>query len=126
MQPPVHGSQQQADEACVSIMCAYEFVLVSDTLSADTASDVHSLKGFHLTASLILLLQVVHEPVEQWQSVRTVEGDTLNLLDKFYSNPPKYAYTFQNYVFMSRVLQVGRQQTVVTVPPVHPSYSAYC
>jgi deoxyadenosine/deoxycytidine kinase len=50
---------------------------------------------------------VVHEPVDQWQSVPTVEGGTLNLLDRFYSDPERYAYTFQNYVFMSRVLQVG-------------------
>jgi deoxyadenosine/deoxycytidine kinase len=60
---------------------------------------------------LLLLLpgsaQVVHEPVDQWQSVPTVEGGTLNLLDRFYSDPERYAYTFQNYVFMSRVLQVG-------------------
>lgn len=33
-------------------------------------------------------------------------GSTLNLLDKFYQDPEKYAYTFQNYVFMSRVMQV--------------------
>lgn len=50
--------------------------------------------------------QVVHEPVDQWQCVPTVEGGTLNLLDRFYSDPERYAYTFQNYVFMSRVLQV--------------------
>eukprot|EP00879_Flechtneria_rotunda_P026725 GHRR01028546.1.p1 GENE.GHRR01028546.1~~GHRR01028546.1.p1 ORF type:complete len:100 (+),score=18.99 GHRR01028546.1:635-934(+) len=54
-----------------------------------------------------LCVQVVREPVEQWQSVPTVEGGTLNLLDRFYSDPQKYAYTFQNYVFMSRVLQVS-------------------
>lgn len=49
--------------------------------------------------------QVVHEPVEEWQ--RVPSGDsTLNLLDKFYSDPQKYAYSFQNYVFMSRVMQV--------------------
>ena len=44
--------------------------------------------------------------MDQWQSVPTVEGGTLNLLDRFYSDPERYAYTFQNYVFMSRVLQV--------------------
>lgn len=51
-------------------------------------------------------LKVVHEPVEEWQRVPSVGGNTLNLLDKFYSDPEKYAYTFQNYVFMSRVMQV--------------------
>eukprot|EP00879_Flechtneria_rotunda_P004595 GHRR01004851.1.p1 GENE.GHRR01004851.1~~GHRR01004851.1.p1 ORF type:complete len:580 (+),score=187.65 GHRR01004851.1:155-1894(+) len=57
-------------------------------------------------------LGVVREPVEQWQSVPTVEGGTLNLLDRFYSDPQKYAYTFQNYVFMSRVLQERNSQGI--------------
>lgn len=38
--------------------------------------------------------------------MRSSGGSTLNLLDKFYQDPQKYAYTFQNYVFMSRVMQV--------------------
>jgi len=50
--------------------------------------------------------QVVHEPVEEWQRVPSANGSTLNLLDEFYNDPKKYAYTFQNYVFMSRVMQV--------------------
>jgi deoxyadenosine/deoxycytidine kinase len=56
-----------------------------------------------------LAVQVVHEPVEEWQKVPSgPKGQqTLNLLDKFYQDPQKYAYTFQNYVFMSRVMQVS-------------------
>jgi deoxyadenosine/deoxycytidine kinase len=55
-----------------------------------------------------LTVQVVHEPVEEWQKVPSGPNgkQTLNLLDKFYQDPQKYAYTFQNYVFMSRVMQV--------------------
>lgn len=44
--------------------------------------------------------------MEEWQRVPRVDGSTLNLLDEFYKDPEKYAYTFQNYVFMSRVMQV--------------------
>lgn len=54
--------------------------------------------------------QVVHEPVEQWQRVPDGSGGTLNLLERFYEDPPKYAYTFQNYVSLSRVQQVGTDQ----------------
>jgi deoxyadenosine/deoxycytidine kinase len=51
----------------------------------------------------------VQEPVEEWTRVpASTGGSTLNLLDKFYQDPEKYAYTFQNYVFMSRVMQVRR------------------
>jgi hypothetical protein len=55
-------------------------------------------------------VQVVHEPVEEWQRVPSIGGSTLNLLDKFYQDPKEYAYVFQNYVFMSRVMQVRRRR----------------
>ncbi|KAG2426957.1 hypothetical protein HXX76_012742 [Chlamydomonas incerta] len=44
----------------------------------------------------------VKEPIEQWQSVG---GGGVNLLDLFYRDPARLAYTFQNYVFLTRVLQ---------------------
>lgn len=47
--------------------------------------------------------QFVKEPIEQWQSVG---GGPVNLLDLFYKDPARLAYTFQNYVFLTRVLQV--------------------
>lgn len=31
----------------------------------------------------------------------------MNLLEEFYKNPERMAYTFQNYVFLTRVLQAG-------------------
>jgi len=47
-------------------------------------------------------MQVVPEPVDKWQSV----GDgKVNLLMEFYREPTRYAYTFQNYVFLTRVMQ---------------------
>ena len=51
----------------------------------------------------ICSLQIVPEPVEQWQNVGGQGG---NMLDHFYKNPQRYAYTFQNYVFITRVMQV--------------------
>lgn len=49
------------------------------------------------------LLQMVPEPVDQWQNVNGQGG---NMLQQFYDNPRRYAYTFQNYVFITRVMQV--------------------
>jgi len=46
---------------------------------------------------------VVPEPVDKWQNV---DGKGGNMLDEFYSNPQRFAYTFQNYVFVTRVMQV--------------------
>ena len=47
-----------------------------------------------------LNVQVVLEPHERWQQV----GGTENLLDKFYKDPHRWAYTFQSYAFVSRVM----------------------
>ena len=48
--------------------------------------------------------QVVPEPVDKWQNV----GDgKVNLLMEFYQDPQRFAYTFQNYVFLTRMMQVG-------------------
>ena len=52
------------------------------------------------------IIEVVPEPVAEWQHVQSGDGDrVLNLLDMFYRNPQKYAYTFQHYVLMTRVNQ---------------------
>jgi deoxyadenosine/deoxycytidine kinase len=34
----------------------------------------------------------------------------VNLLMEFYRSPERFAYTFQNYVFLTRVMQVAGQQ----------------
>lgn len=50
------------------------------------------------------VLQVVPEPVDKWQNVGKGK---VNLLMEFYKAPERFAYTFQNYVFLTRVVQVG-------------------
>ncbi|KAI7842119.1 hypothetical protein COHA_004312 [Chlorella ohadii] len=53
------------------------------------------------------ILKVVQEPVQQWQEYRCrdIEGNEKmeNVLEKFYSDPDRYAYSFQHYVLLSRV-----------------------
>ena len=62
------------------------------------------------------VVEVVPEPVEKWQDVG--EGH-VNLLDLFYQDQQRYAYTFQHYVFVTRMLQekdsrenLGREKTL--------------
>lgn len=50
-----------------------------------------------------VLEQVVQEPVAKWQGANGAP----NLLQMFYREPARYAYTFQNYVFMTRVMQAS-------------------
>lgn len=44
---------------------------------------------------------VVFEPHEKWQNI----GKAGNLLQKFYEDTPRWAYTFQAYAFLSRILE---------------------
>lgn len=48
-----------------------------------------------------LNVQIVLEPHEQWQRVA---GTDHNLLHKFYKDPNRWAYTFQSYAFVSRIM----------------------
>lgn len=59
--------------------------------------------GMHLKG----LAKAVPEPVHSWQRIPCGRSEQAshNLLKEFYANPEKYAYVFQNYVFMTRFLQ---------------------
>ena len=56
---------------------------------------------------------MVPEPVESWQQIARVQKGLQphNLLGEFYKDPERYAYTFQNYVFMTRFLQERNSST---------------
>lgn len=47
-----------------------------------------------------LNVQIALEPHERWQNV----GGGENLLDAFYKDPKRWAYTFQSYAFVSRIM----------------------
>lgn len=47
-----------------------------------------------------LPVQIVYEPHTKWQKV-----DDENLLDKFYQDTKRWAYTFQSYAFVTRVVE---------------------
>ncbi|XP_058218137.1 uncharacterized protein LOC131329087 [Rhododendron vialii] len=54
------------------------------------------------TLELQDLVEIVPEPIHKWQDVGENHH---NVLDAFYAEPHRYAYTFQNYVFVTRVMQ---------------------
>ncbi|KAM7266658.1 hypothetical protein ACFE04_004555 [Oxalis oulophora] len=54
------------------------------------------------TLELQDLVEIVPEPIDKWQDVGP---DHFNILESFYAEPKRYAYTFQNYVFVTRVMQ---------------------
>lgn len=48
-----------------------------------------------------LNVQVVYEPHEKWQDINGAG----NLLENFYADTKRWAYTFQSYAFITRVLE---------------------
>jgi deoxyadenosine/deoxycytidine kinase len=48
-----------------------------------------------------LPVQIVYEPVAQWQNVGAGE----NVLKKFYQDTQRWAYTFQSYAFITRIIE---------------------
>ena len=55
---------------------------------------------------IAVVKQVVPEPVARWQDLDGSGGESYNILDAFYAQPERFAYTFQNFVFLTRVQQV--------------------
>lgn len=51
-------------------------------------------------------VSIIFEPVDQWQTMEN--GD--NLLDLFYKDMPRWAYTFQTYAFISRIKKLIQHQ----------------
>jgi len=59
-------------------------------------------------------VHVVYEPCDKWQKV---VGDE-NLLENFYRDTPRWAYTFQSYAFITRVLE-QEQHAYANAQPIH-------
>ena len=68
-----------------------------------------------------LQVQIVPEPHEKWQSV----GGTENLLEKFYTDTSRWAYTFQTYAFVTRVVEVETYAKKTSFPALILERSVY-
>ena len=53
--------------------------------------------------------QVIYEPVDMWTSLSDDSGT--NILEYFYNNQKRYAYTFQSLAFISRMEKLGEIDT---------------
>lgn len=63
-------------------------------------------------------IHVAPEPVWRWQNVGGTTGHNgHNLLDKFYNDKERYAYTFQNYIFFTRMMQEQESANAMKAQP---------
>jgi len=49
-------------------------------------------------------IQVVYEPVDEWASIKNKNGK--NILEEFYANQARYAYTFQSIAFRTHIKNI--------------------
>jgi len=70
-----------------------------------------------------LHLDVVYEPTDKWQR-KEKEGNLLNL---FYKDTQRWAYTFQSYAFITRIqAHLEHQKTITSNNPQIYERSVYC
>ncbi len=72
---------------------AQRYFIVEGNIGAGKSTFLEMLKQY-------LNIQTVLEPHQQWQDV----GDGHNILDLFYKDPKRWAYSFQAYAFISRIM----------------------
>ena len=58
------------------------------------------------------IVEIVPEPVDEWQRLLSYNKnkEPHNVLDAFYADPHRWGYTFQNYVFVSRMMQQKKRE----------------
>jgi deoxyadenosine/deoxycytidine kinase len=83
---------------------SYKCLVVEGNIGAGKSTFLKSIAS-------ILHAQLVYEPHQQWQSVG---GE--NLLNCFYKDTKRWAYSFQSYAFITRVMAQERQGIINTRP----------
>lgn len=93
-----------------------KLLVVEGNIGAGKSTMLNLLKK-NLNASII------HEPADKWQKV----SEAGNLLDLFYKDTPRWAYTFQSYAFLTRVQSILDHQKTHSHHDVHIlERSVYC
>jgi len=95
MEPPSEGAEEGGGRGARRNLtfCVEGNISVGKTTFLKRISDCIELQD---------IIQIVPEPIDKWQKVGNSD---FNILDAFYSDPSRYAYTFQNYVFVTRLMQ---------------------
>lgn len=67
-------------------------------------------------------IEVIYEPTDKWSV-----GTQGNLLELFYKDTPRWAYTFQSYAFISRIQsQIEHEKNTTSLNPQIYERSVYC
>jgi len=73
-------------------------VSIQGNIGSGKSTFVEKMKLHHLTDKKVCFLQ---EPVDQWNDIRDSSGKTM--IEKYYKNQNKYAFSFQMMAYISRL-----------------------
>lgn len=74
---------------------------IEGNIGSGKSTIMNALRVFYPDISNIPVV-FVDEPVSQWESI--VSDDNKNMIELFYSNPTKYAFSFQMMAYISRLV----------------------
>lgn len=80
--------------------------IIEGNIGAGKSTFLKMVKGY-------LNVQAVFEPHQKWQNVG---GSGENILEKFYNDTHRWAYSFQTYAFITRIMEQEEHAKVNTYP----------
>ena len=72
---------------------------IEGNIGSGKSTLIQSLKEFTQIAGMSVIF--VDEPVSQWEGIQNEDGK--NMIELFYGNPARYAFTFQMMAYISRL-----------------------
>jgi len=75
-----------------------KFISIEGNIGSGKSTLLQSLKKYYKNSPDIIFID---EPVNQWENIKDENG--ISMLQKFYTDPTKYAFSFQMMAYISRL-----------------------
>jgi deoxyadenosine/deoxycytidine kinase len=78
-------------------------ISIEGNIGSGKSTFVKMLKNYYKNSNNIIFLQ---EPVHIWENIKDKKGE--NIIEKFYKDNKKYAFSFQMMAYISRISQLKK------------------
>lgn len=78
---------------------------IEGNIGSGKSTFIQNLKHYFKNNNSALKIQFLEEPVSIWNNIKDKDGN--NIIQKFYENPDKYAFSFQMLAYISRLSQLN-------------------
>jgi deoxycitidine kinase/deoxyguanosine kinase len=76
-----------------------QIISIEGNIGSGKSTLLENLRNHFQYNSKVLIIK---EPIEEWESIK--DGEGTNILQKFYKDQEKYAFSFQMLAFISRLV----------------------